>query len=203
MPLHDYTKRIYETAGDSAYIVRFLDYLICKRYRRTTFTINGTTTEPLITGVLENVKTKERYNSLAHFYNTVTGSKEKEKDVSLLSKINVTKEYTVMRIICNIPEEYIIEFFDQKYRSFLMYRDVRKRIKDYVPIDAKQGEPLVNSEVTLVWDNSEYKLSHTTITCNDITNPYRCYKLLEGYEDGFVEGLYYCSPKGHHLITDK
>ena len=27
MPLHDYTNHIYESATDSAYIIRFLDYL--------------------------------------------------------------------------------------------------------------------------------------------------------------------------------
>ena len=195
MPLHDYTKQIYESATDSAYIIRFLDYLIGKRYRRTTFTVNGEVAEPLITGVLENVKTKERYYSLAEFYNTITGSHAKEKDVSLLAKINITKEYTVMRIICNMPEEYILGFFDQKYRSFLMYRDVRKRIKHYTSID-------VNGEVKLFWNGTEYEVSYTKITCNDIVNPYSCYNLLDAYEDGFIEGLYYCGNSGRQLISD-
>ena len=195
MPLHDYTKKIYESAADSAYVTRFLDYLIGKRYRRITFTVNDQIAEPLITGVLENVKTKERYNSLAQFYNTTTGSKYKENDISLLAKINITKEYTVMRIICNMPEDYILGFFDQKYRSFLMYRDIRKRIKHYTSID-------VNDEVKLFWNGAEYDVNHTSITCSDTTNPYSCYKLLEAYENRFIEGLYYCDKNGRQLISD-
>jgi len=195
MPLHDYTKKIYESVTDSAYIIRFLDYLIGKHFRRTTFTIKGIVAEPLITGVLENVKTKERYNSLAEFHNTVTGSSIKDNDISLLAKINITKECSVMRIICNIKEDYILDFFDQKYRTFLMYRDIRKRIRQYTSND-------MSSEVKLFWDGTEYDLSHTKIACNDTSNPYSCYKLLEVYEDGIVEGLYYCGENSRYLITD-
>ena len=114
MPLHDYIKKIYETSKDSAYIVRFLDYLILKRYKRTTFIVNDVTVEPLITGVLENVITKEKYKSLAQFYNAVTGAKVKENDICLLAKINVTQDYHIMRIVCNIDEDTIIDFVDQR-----------------------------------------------------------------------------------------
>jgi hypothetical protein len=195
MPLHDYTKHIYESATDSAYIIRFLDYLIGRHFKRTTFTVNGVTAEPLITGVLENVKTKERYHSLAEFYTTVTKSTIKDNDVSLLAKINITKECSVMRIICNVKEDYILEFFDQKYRAFLMYRNIRKRIRQYTSND-------MSSEVKLFWDGNEYYLSHTKIECDDTTNPYSCYKLLEAYEDGCIEGLYYCGKNARYLITD-
>ena len=195
MPLHDYTKHIYESATDSAYIIRFLDYLIGRHFKRTTFTVNGVTAEPLITGVLENVKTKERYHSLAEFYTTVTRSTIKDNDVSLLTKINISKECSVMRIICNVKEDYILEFFDQKYRAFLMYRNIRKRIRQYTSND-------MSSEVKLFWDGNEYYLSHTKIECDDTTNPYSCYKLLEAYEDGCIEGLYYCGKNARYLITD-
>jgi hypothetical protein len=193
MPLHDYTKQIYEDAADSAYIIRFLDYLIGRRYRRTTFTVNGIVAEPLITGVLENTKTKERYYSIAQFYTAVTGLKVNETDISLLSKITITPEYSVMRVICNMPEEYILEFFDQRYRIFLMYRDVRKRIKHYTAIDT-------NSEITLRWNDCEYTISHTRLENKE--GPQKIYNLLEAYEDGFISGLYYCEENYQHLITD-
>jgi len=195
MPLHNYTKNIYESVTDSAYIIRFLDYLIGKHFKRTTFTVNGIIAEPLITGVLENVKTKERYHSLAEFYNTVTRSTIKDNDISLLTKINITKDCSVMRIICNVKEDYILDFFDQKYRTFLIYRDIRKRIRQYTSND-------MSSEVKLFWDGTEYDLSRTKIACNDTSNPYSCYKLLEAYEDGVIEGLYYCEENEKYLITD-
>lgn len=195
MPLHDYVKHIYEDATDPAYIIRFLDYLIGKRYKRTTFVVNDQVAEPLITGILENTKTKERYYSLAQFYTKVTGQVAKETDISLLGKIHITKEYTVMRIICNMKEDDILGFFDQKYRSFLMYRAVRNRIKQYTSLD-------INNTITLFWNNTEYKLNYTNIICNDNTTPYGWCDLLKQYEDGFIKGLYYRNDDTQYLITD-
>lgn len=195
MPLHDYVKQIYQDVNDSSYIVRFLGHIINKRYKHVEFRIKGRTAIPLITGVLEDVKTKERYHSLAEFYSKVTGIKADKANIRILKEINVTDTYDVMRIICNIEEEDILRFFDQKYRSFLMYRDVRKRIKHYASID-------VDKTVRLRWKDMNYELGHTEITCDDEENPYKCYELLEAYEKGFIEGLYYHSHKGLLLIAD-
>ncbi len=192
MPLHDYIKQIYENSSDSLYIIRFLDYLITKRYLRTTIAIKGQVAEPLITGILENVKTKERYYSLAEFYTKTTGNKISETDINLLALLNVTTEYTIMRLICNATELDILGFFDQKYRSFLLHRDLRKRIKSSTP----------RGSITLFWNNDEYELSRTKLVCNDITNPYKIYKLLEAYETKKIEGLYYSGPNGRELITN-
>jgi hypothetical protein len=195
MPLHDYVKRIYEDVNDSSYVIRFLGHIINKRYKRVEFRIKGHTVIPLITGVLEDVKTKERYHSLAEFYSKATGIKTDKTNLKILKEIHVTDAYDVMRIICNVEEEDILRFFDQKYRSFLMYRDVRKRIKHYASID-------VNKTVKLRWKDVDYELGHTEISCEDEENPYKCYELLEAYEKGFIEGLYYHSHKGLLLIAD-
>jgi hypothetical protein len=194
MPLHDYIKQIYEDTVDSAYIIRFLDYLIQKRYRRTTFVVNDVIAIPLITGILENVKTKERYYSLAEFYLNVTGQKINETDISLLTKINITMEYSVMRIICNNTEDDILGFFDQKYRTFLMYRDVKKRIMQYTSIN-------IHGHIDLFWNDNEYNLNHIVLISKNNFNTYKCYELLETYEDGPIQGLYYCGKEGRHLIS--
>ncbi len=196
MPLHEYTKQIYEGVKDSAYLVRFIDYLVSKHYKRTTFMVNDVVAEPLITGVLENVTTKEQYRSLADFYNKVTGEKAKDNNVSLLAKINVSKEYSIMRIICNIPEDYIIGFVDQRYRSFLMYRDIIKRIKNCTPIDVKGDEPL-----NLWWNGCDYELRQTSIVA--YSESANAYELLEEYENRTVKDLYYCdSSYKRYLITE-
>lgn len=193
MPLHDYIKTIYEDMIDTNYVTRFLSYLINIRYNRVTFSVNGITSEPLITGVLEESKTKRRFNSIAEFYTYASGVKVKQTDLSVLSKVFVTREYSVMRIICNAKEADILNFFDQKYRAFLMYRDVRKRIKLYADIST-------NNSVNLIWDSNEFELSHGRIICKD--NPKKEYKLLEAYESSFIEGLYFCQGGSQYLITD-
>jgi len=193
MPLHNYTKQIYEEVTDPSYIIRFLDYLIQKRFKRSSFTVKGIVAEPLITGVIKNTKTKEHYKSLAQFYNTVTGSKYKENDISLLAHINATKDYTVMRIICNMKEDDILGFFDQKYRAFLIYLDVLKQIKNYTNIH-------ITDKINLKWNNKQYLVSCVKISDNDI-NPYAVFEFYEAYET-VINGLYYLNDGEQYLITD-
>lgn len=193
MPLHDYITQIYKETGDSSYIIRFIDYLVSSTNRRVTFTTNGYTAEPLISGILQNIKTKERYYSLAQFYNKATLGNVSETDTNIFKKINVTSGYTLWRILCNIQEKTILGFFDQKYRSFLMYRDIRQRIKYYTSIDT-------NKDIKLDWNENKFVVTHTQIRCED--NPNMIYSLLEAYEDGYITNLYYCSDNSSYLITD-
>jgi hypothetical protein len=193
MPLHDYIKQIYKEVNDPQYIVRFLDYLISRTNRRTQFTVKGQTAEPLISGVIEDIKTKERFYSLAQFYNKVTGTNVGESDTTVFKNIYVTSNYSVWRILCNMKESDILEFFDQKYRSFLLYRDVRRRIKFYHSIST-------NDAIILRWGDEEIVAEHTKLSCK--SNPMCIYNLLESYEEGFIEGLYYCTSDSQYLITD-
>lgn len=193
MPLHDYVKKIYEEVKDPSYIVRFICYLVNTRYKKVTISANGITADPLITGVLEERETKKRFHSFSQFYNYATGAKTTETDISVLAKLFVTTEYSIMRIICNAKEADILNFFDQKYRIFLMYRDVRKRIKFYALKDT-------NSQVTLQWKNNIFTLDHTNLSCEK--DKISAFKLLEAYENGYIDGLYYCTKDSKHLITD-
>lgn len=193
MPLHDYIKQIYKDVNDPSYIIRFIDYLVGTTNRRSTFTVKNSSVEPLISGVLEDIKTKERFYSLAQFYNKTTGANVGESDTTIFKLIYVTKSYTLWRILCNIDEKIILGFFDQKYRSFLMYRDVRQRIKYYTSIDT-------NDKVNLRWDDDEFTVSHTKLECPK--RPHMIYELFKAYEDGFVNGLYYCTNDSQYLITD-
>lgn len=194
MPLHRYIKEIYEDLSDPQYIVRFLYYLISKRYKRYVFTVNEISVAPLITGILEDIKTKQKYYSLAEFYISASGKKINESDVNILSNIFITKEYTIMRIICNSTEDDILGFFDQNYRAFLMYRDIKKRISHYALMN-------INREAKLLWNGNEFEINYTKLTCKQ--QPALIYTLLETYEDGFIEGLYFCKDDTKFLISEK
>ena len=193
MPLHDFIRQIYEEVDDPLYIIRFLNYLVNTRYKRVIFTVNNITVEPLITGILEEKTSNKRFFSIAEFYSYATGQKVSQTDISILSKVFVTREYSVMRLICNIKEDEILNFFDQKYRTFLLYRDIKKRIKFYALKDA-------NGPINLRWLDNDITVHHTKITCDkDIT---LSLKLLKVYEDGMIDGLYYCRSNSRHLISE-
>lgn len=193
MPLHDYITQIYKEIADSSYIIRFIDYLLNNTNRRVTFIVNNYTAEPLISGILQNVKTKERYYSLAQFYNKATLGNVGETDTHIFKNINTTGGHTLWRILCNIDEKTILGFFDQKYRSFLMYRNIRQRIKHYTAIDT-------NKEINLDWNENKFILTHTQIKCE--YNPNIIYSFIEAYEDGSIKNVYYCTDNNRYLITD-
>lgn len=193
MPLHDYIKQIYEKVDDPAYIIRFFDYIISKRFKFCTFSINGYKAKSMISGILEDDKTKQRYHSLEEFYSKATNSSCQKKDITILKKINVVPGYSVWRIVCDAKEKDILGFFDQKYRSFLMYRDVRNRVKYYTNIDT-------NNDIVLIWNHSKFDLGHTRIICHD--DPKKSFELLETYENGTINGLYYYAKDTQYLITN-
>lgn len=198
MPLHDYIRQIYKEVNDRSYVIRFLDYLISNTSRPTisypiTFTVNEHTVKLLISGILINIKTKEQYNSIAEFYNKVTLSNISETDINVFRNINVTNDYSIWRIVCNTKENTILEFFDQKYRSFLMYHDIKYRVKYYASIN-------INNEIPISWNNNKFVVLESRTKCE--LNPNMIYTLLTAYEDGNIVGLYYCGKKAHYLITD-
>jgi hypothetical protein len=191
MPLHAYIRQIYQEINDTAYVVRFIDFIIGRYGMRTEFSIGSNKAIPLITGVLKNVKTKEQYSSLSDFYNQATGETSSPTDINILKSINVTQAYSVWRIICNTKEKDILDFFDQKYRAFLMYREVRRYIRRYSNIDDIK-------EIDLVWNNISYTLNYTSIECSDGLQ--QSLELLKEYEDKTINGLFYRLPDGLYTI---
>jgi hypothetical protein len=199
MPLHDYIKKIYQEVDDSLYITRFIDYLLSINYNKLSYTVNTYTVAPLITGVLEDINTKERFYSFSQFYEKASGIKVNHSDINILSKINITKDFNLMRILCNIKENEILGFYDQKYRTFLMYRTIRKCVKKYTIITTNNTNN-TNNEINLLWNKNTFSLKHTLLLCKD--NPINSYKLLDTYEDGNIKELYYCMNDKTYLITD-
>lgn len=186
MPLHDNIKTIYQKVNDSAYIIRFINYLVNLHYKKISYSVNGYTVIPLINGILEDVNTKKKFYSIAQFYNYATNSKFSTIDVNILSKIFVTKEYSIMRIICKINEADILNFFDQQYRIFLMYNDIQKRL-------------MLNTydTINLEWNNNNFELNYDSLLFKN--NTFKSYKLLQAYEDG-MNDLYYITNDSKHLI---
>lgn len=193
MPLHDYAKKIYQEVPDSAYIIRFLDYVISKRFKFCSFSVNGYKAKALITGILEDNQTKQHYYSLEEFYSKATGNSCQKGDLSILKKIYIVPDHTIWRIICSLKESDILGFFDQKYRSFLLYRDVRKRVEQYTHI-------ITNDIIVVIWNNSKFDICHTSIICHD--DQKKIFELLEAFEDNRIEDLYYCTGNSQYLISN-
>lgn len=176
MPFHEYVKQIYQEVNDQLYIIRFLTYLINTRHKKVLFTVNGITVEPLINGILEDKKSKKQFYSIVEFYNYAYDTNFRKSDINILSKVFVIPEYSIMRIICNVTESYILNFFDQKYRAFLMYRNIQEHLKNN----------LLNS-IGLHWNNYDFVLNSTELLCQDATV---ALNLLELFEDGEIKDLY-------------
>jgi hypothetical protein len=158
---------------------------------RVTFIIKEYSAEPLISGILQNVKTKERYSSLAEFYNKASLENIAKTDTSIFKKIHLKSGNTLWNLISNTQEKTVLNFFDQKYRSFLMFRDIRLRIKMFKTVD-------ISKEINLFWNEHNFISTRSETICDE--NPNMIYSLLEQYEDKIITGLYYCSGKDRYLI---
>jgi hypothetical protein len=192
MPLHDYIKDVYESVNDPAYIVRFIDYLVSLNYTNPTFTVKNNTAIPLVMGVLENVKTKERYASFADFYSKVTGLSVDTKEFEFLRGITVTPAYSLWRVLCRFKEQDILGFYDTKYRTHLLYSDILSRVKQFTNIEG-------NSQINLVWGENKLILSPYMLTCKE--NSDVAIQFLEAYEDSVLSGVYYDDDGIRYLIV--
>jgi hypothetical protein len=193
MPPHQAIQDIYLRGVDPLYINRFIDYLLGFQINHNICNIKDIKVRRLITGILENTKTKHRYHSFAQFYNTVTGNNVATNDISILKEITANDSQSIWSLLSHATEEQIIGFFDQKYRCFLLYRDISKRIHFNHEIDVKD-------KLTLYWDTTHFELSRSKLTCDDYTNPYRIYELLEEYENNTISDLYYCHTDGTRYL---
>lgn len=193
MPLHEYIQQIYLQVKDPSYVIRLFDYIISSRYHRTVFMIGPYSVTPLITGVLENTKTKQNYYSLVEFYNSVASRPLKETDLEIFKHINVTNNYSLWRVFCSLTNEDILGFFDQKYRAFLLFRDMRKLIKI-----RNHSE----REMQIYWNEQEYDLYLNRVVCKFTQDQHAVFELLEAFERGDMTGLYYLHNNKKYLISD-
>jgi hypothetical protein len=190
MPLHEYIKEIYEGVEDSAYVVRFIDYLIKIHYKNPVYTIKNDSAVALVMGVLENVKTKERYASFEEFYSKATGNSVHERNLTIFRYIYVTAAYNMWRVICRTLELNILKFYDFHYRSYLLYQSVIQKLKHL--------SPSLQGKIKLSWnDNLLY------LTPDRLSNKASCkivHKFLEDFEDSVLHGVYYCDNDIRYLI---
>ncbi len=192
MPLSPILTKIFQEVKDPSYIIRLLDYLVNTRYDRTEFIIGSHKAVPLITGVLRNTKTNKHYYSLAQFYNSVTDNDVKENDFEILNSIYLTKKYSLLRILCNLKEDTILGFFDQKYRSFLLYRSVGKMIQE-------SGLTYPEGTITISWKDQEYELHPNRVICEKNK---KVFELLQAFEGRKLEGLYYLYNKDEKYLLN-
>ncbi len=192
MPLSPILTKIFQEVKDPSYIIRLLDYLVNSRYDRTEFIIGSQKAIPLITGVLRNTKTNEHYYSLSQFYNSVTSNDVKENDFEILNSIHVTKKYSLLRVICSMTDDVILGFFDQKFRSFLLYRSIGKMIQEL-------GLTYPEGTISVSWKDQEYELHPNRVICEKNK---KVFELLQAFEGRKLEGLYYLYNKDEKYLLN-
>jgi hypothetical protein len=192
MPFSPILTKLFQEVKDPSYIIRLLDYLVNTHYDRTEFIIGGYKAIPLITGVLKNTKTNQHYYSLAQFYNSVTNNDVKENNFEILNLIHVTKKYSLLRILCSLTEDTILGFFDQKFRSFLLYRSVGKMIQK---LDLTHPE----GTITVSWNKCDYELYPNRVVCEKNK---KVFELLNAFEGRKLGDLYYVQSKDKKCLLN-
>jgi hypothetical protein len=199
MTASDIVSRLYKSEHDALYFIRLLNFLILKRMNFVVFFIPGKDikVKPLHTGVLEDKTNKICYNSLYEFYNAVSDEKMNPTDTEIFSKIYVSTNFNIKRLISVLEEKDVLSFIDQKYRSFLIHNDIRRRVKSIKNMSWTDA-------VYLEWDNCIYKLERDNIVAeDDILNMYKVSEFLDSYEDRLAENVYVLSnnKKVKHLLS--
>lgn len=194
MPLHDYIIQIYKNVEDKKYFVRFLDFIITKQKKRVEFFIQPHPgfVKALVTGILADEKIGKYYWSLAEYYNAITGNNIAEDDVSIFKKISITRQYTLHRMLCNIKESDILEFVDFKYRAYLFYDYLFRRI------NLKVGH-IENEVIDIECDGEYFKADKLGIYHEDLS---KIHELLDKYDDRTINYLYYCVNNDKYLISE-
>lgn len=185
--------KLYRECDDTHYFIRFLDYVIRSRYPRIKFTLNGIVTEPMISGVIRVIKNNTEYDSLDSFYKDVTGYDEGRSD-RVLKEIYVTDGATLWSVLEQVKEAELLNFVDQKYRAFLVYKDLEMRIAPC------SDEGYVPRRLQIKWDSVRFYLTRSSIedyTHTDMcAGPYEKFRFLGAYEeDKCGENLWFYSGK--------
>jgi hypothetical protein len=197
MPLHAFIKQIYKDCGDDQYFLRFLDYIITNRGKRPEFYIQGYSIkgEILVQGVIKNEVSNSYYDSLHEYYNSVTDSKIERGDLELFKKIHISREFSLYRALCGVKEPEILQFVDQKYRSHLIYNDLRKRISCFAGLKPK-------GSLRIFWNDTYYNADKYSLVTENEYKPDRVNDFMDEYDRGAITGLFYVTDTETYAISD-
>jgi hypothetical protein len=183
--------KLFEECDDTLYLIRFLDYVICKRYPRVKFSLNGLVAEPLMSGTICVKNTNKEFSSLREFYEAGMGGKKAENVTQLLKSICVTDGATLWATLERVSEDEIINFVDQKYRAFLVYKDLESRI---APTNDKRYVP---KRLLIKWESMRFYISRAGIEDylhTDVpAGPFEKFRFLSAYEESRCENLWFYS----------
>jgi hypothetical protein len=172
--------KLFEECKDAAYLVRFLDYIMSSRYPRVKFSLNGLVAEPLISGSIRITQTNKEVSSLGEFYEVATNNTKVEDLERVLKNVCGTDGDTLWMILGRVNEDEIVNFVDQKYRAFLVYKDLEGRIapttnSGYVP-----------KRLLIKWESMRFYISRSGIEdylhTDVIVGPIEKFRFLSAYE---------------------
>jgi hypothetical protein len=134
-----------------------------------------------MSGTLRSTRTNKEFGSLHKFYEAGMGGKKVENCEQLFKNIKVTDGAMLWSVLEKVTESEIINFVDQKYRAFLVYKDLEERVaptndRGYVP-----------KRLLIKWESLRFYISRSGIEDylhTDIpAEPLEKIKFLNAYED--------------------
>jgi hypothetical protein len=186
--------KLYKECDDELYFIRFLDYVISSRYPRVKFILNGVVAEPMISGAIRVNETRKEYYSIDEFYQSAGEKRDCIRGDRVLRELCVTDGATLWSVLEKVDEAELLNFVDQKYRAFLVYKDLESRIAPC------SDDGYMPRRVLIKWESVRFYLTRSSIedyTHTDIPiGPYEKFRFLSAYEEGECgENLWFYSGK--------
>jgi hypothetical protein len=141
--------------------------------------------------ILNKIKMNTSYNimnmltTIPQFMNDFNNGFVNEETEDLLKKTQINTSYKIIDLINKATEEDILNFIDQKYRTLLIYRDIRNFV------ESTQINKIEKKYFTLLWNNELYTIGRSKIVLsNNEEDLYSINKFLTEYEDKIIDNLY-------------
>jgi hypothetical protein len=193
MSLHQFIISIYHHA-DPLYFVRFIDYQIQKKKDNYILTLNNVLVKPSLTGILVKLKTKTkvRYKSLYEFYTEASGKKIPLHNISFMKEIMIESVTNLWEFLSKLDKYDILEFFDQKYGSLLLFHYIRQNLHSL--------NLSVNRFIKIMWNDKEYILKRSSIEFQGENKLIHTIDLLDAFHNKTLDGVYYLTNDNCRVI---
>ena len=198
MPLNEFVNKLFTESTDSLYFNRLIYNAIKLRNRVAKIHIDDVYARILITGEIQIISSGKICNSLVEFSEIATGNKINLIGKSTFKRIYITNTFTLWRMVCAITEKELIEFFDQHYRTHLMYTDLTNRIDGSVKNCDKSSTESIESkgDIVIKYNDSEHILTSKKIKSFEL-DIFGIHEVLSLYESGRAKNLYYKGRDGN------
>jgi len=183
---------LYNDKEICLYFNRFINYIISKLSKRNSIHLFGKNIHISITGHIIEDNSNTEYESFQSLYLSLSDRKNNNnKSIKLVifRQMFVAKGVNIWRLLCNVNEDDIINFFDLNYRAYRLFQDLAARI------NCEQSASL-----QILFHNKICTLTSSQII-SDSLNQYQLWYLLHLYEIRSPSAIQYSIDRVNYLYV--